>query len=135
MRIKRWKTVRLRTILQCSEREGETKYLSMQEYCRCSQRSTLTAKWSVQKIFPEGMTSKPYIKEEIRVSRGKGRSWMAILGGNSGHCCHCSSYSFLQPHNAHKCYTTLVKHGACNKNYFIKNRVLNLPLNNVNNGF
>lgn len=35
------------------------------EYYRCSQRSTLNAKWRDQRIFPEGLTSKPCNKEEI----------------------------------------------------------------------
>lgn len=29
-------------------------------------------------MFPEGMTPKLYIKEETRVSQGKGGSWMAF---------------------------------------------------------
>lgn len=110
------------------------KYLTMQSTIDVHRGVHLVQNEEIREYFLKGWLLSHVIKK-ILVSHGKGRSWMSISEEeNPGHCCHCSSYSFLQPH-AHICYATLVKHGACNKNYFIKSRVLNLLLDHSNGGF
>lgn len=97
--------MKLTTILHSSEGERE-KQREVPEYTQGIRDvyggGTSNAKWKDQRMSPEGMTSKLYIKEELELSGGWGR-WMAIPGGgNSGHCCHSSSYSFLESHHAHR---------------------------------
>lgn len=70
---------------------------------------------------------------EKKLELARGRRLAIPGGGNSGHCCHSSSCPLLQPHHALICYITLVKHGTCHKNYFIKKRILNLLLDNAKN--
>lgn len=70
------------------------------------------------------MTSKLFIKEEIRV-RGKGGVLRLMM----------QNLIFSQPHHANICHTALVKHGTWYKNYFIRSRNLNLLLNTAQNKF